>query len=126
LDPYAGAALTVGMIGKGKSALKDATTTSTNVTTVDATYEIKGGMAFGVNLILGFNYFFSEKIALGAEASWGFNSSTFGGEYSGTRTTTTTSPATTTSKPTKGIVKSGFSGFSVGSTAGITLSYFFQ
>ena len=125
LDPYIGAELKIGLLGKTKTKSNTVSEDTVGTGTLEVKGELAGGTSLGINLIAGFNYFFSNRIAIGAEYSWGFNSSSIGGDWS---TTTIDTPANATSTSTTRAVGSNLtsnSGFLVGSTAGITLSYFF-
>jgi hypothetical protein len=125
LDPYAGVGLTIGLVGKTKFDSSYTTTASAGTATGTYNMEAAGGTSIGFNLILGFNYFFSEKIAIGAETSWGFNSTSSGGEWTSTSVNTPVGGTTTTVND-KGTAKTKMGGLGVMSTAGITLSYFFH
>ncbi|RMG69443.1 MAG: hypothetical protein D6722_10300 [Bacteroidetes bacterium] len=86
LDPYAGAEIVFGITG--------ATNTETDRAYLQADesfvplYQedlniktrVDGGISVGMNLLAGFNYFFSEKIAIGAEYGLGFLYTRNGGD----------------------------------------------
>lgn len=44
-----------------------------------------GGLGIGLNLVGGFNYFFTDHIAIGAEYAFGLANQTLGGDYTFTR-----------------------------------------
>ncbi len=124
LDPYIGAELKIGLLGKTKTrSLTVTADTSAKDITVEIKQEMTGGASLGVNLIAGFNFFFTDRLAIGAEYSWGFSSSRIGGDWS--RITTVTDLVAATTTKTQGSDVTSNTGFAVGSTAGITLSYFF-
>lgn len=123
LDPYMGLALSISI--KGKSKMTSNTEVKPNTGTGSTSKfdgDMKGGMGVGVNLIAGFNYFFTQHLAVGAELMWGFNTTTDGGEWNGTWTNT--AGGTTTTTKMTGNNKTKSSGLSVGATAGINLSWF--
>lgn len=124
LDPYMGAELVIGALGRATMKSNKLTSDTVGSATLKIDGNMDGGFSFAVNLIAGFNYFFSHKIAIGAEYSWGFGSSTVGGEW---QVVTIDEPAsgTGTTKREEGLDITTTTGFAVGSTAGITLSYFF-
>ena len=127
LDPYMGAELKIGLLGK--STMKSNTITSTLDSTggtVDVTGKMTGGSSIGVNLIAGFNYFFSNRISIGAEYSWGFNSSSVGGDWSIVTTSLPENASSSTTTREIGSARASTGGFAVGSTAGITLTWFFS
>lgn len=122
LDPYAGAQIGFSSLGAIKmetnsNTNSDPATSSTNV------IEMAGGSAFGIDLLAGFNYFFTDNFSLGAEFSWGYGSASVGGDY--TQNTSATAGATTVTGEVRGTAKSGMSGFRVGSTTGVNASIFF-
>lgn len=122
IDPYVGAQVDLGMLGKLKSETNTDITSDPIVTTNDMT-ELDGGMSFGVNALAGFNYFFTDNFALGAEFSWGFNSLSVGGDW--TETNSATVGGNTTTTKAIGTSKFSASGLRVGSTSGVNASIFF-
>lgn len=121
LDPYAGAQINFGSIGKIKNEFHSNLNTDPAVDNTVVT-ELAGGSNFGVGLLAGFNYFFSDNFAIGAELGWGFSSTSVGGDW--TQTSTAISGSTTTTSTSIGTAKSSSSGFGVGSTAGVNASIF--
>ena len=121
LDPYAGAQIGFGMLGAIKQTYSD-NTNSDPATSTEISREWDGGSAFNVDLLAGFNYFFSDNFAIGAEMSWGFGSVSTGGDY--LETTTATAGGTSVTSEQRGAYKWGVSGFRVGSTAGVNASIF--
>lgn len=123
VDPYVGADINLAYLGKiNYSSVTDyADTISSYVSDYTVTYP--GGFGFGVNLFAGFNYFFSDNIAIGAEAGIGFNSVSIGGEYESEYTYSPT-PGTPTTTSDNGTIKNSSSGIGVGSTAGVNLSIY--
>jgi hypothetical protein len=124
LDPYIGGELAIGKIGATKI---DA---STDITDVTGTQKIQriiqkdGGFNFGLNAIAGFNYFFAERISIGAEFSIGYIYSGAGGDESESLVDTPVSGAQVSSFISR---KNRYSskGFDVNSTAGLMISFFF-
>lgn len=123
VDPYLGVELNLAYLGKiNFNQTTDYSDTTVAVTTeFDASY--KGGLGFGVNLLGGFDYFFSENISIGGEAGIGFSSVSVGGDYEST-TTSASTPGTTTTFTDDGTVKSSQSGIGVNSYGGVTLSIY--
>lgn len=122
LDPYAGLQVGFSSLGAIKYEMNSSTNSDPVVSSNDV-IQMAGGSAFGLDLLAGFNYFFTDNFALGAEFSWGYHSANVGGEY--TQNSTNTVGTTSTSTETRGTAKSGSSGLRVGSTAGVNASIFF-
>ena len=122
IDPYAGAQINLAMLGKIKQDMTIDQTGTVNPNTVQTVREWTGGSSFGIDLLAGFNFFFTDNFALGAEMSWGFGSSSIGGDY--VEDITVTTPTITTTTQRKGSNKASSSGFRVGSTAGVNASIF--
>ncbi len=87
LDPYVGLEIPFAMMGPS-TVSNDIDTT---VFAVDIqrfiyeedrleTTETAGGLSIGANLLAGFNYFFSDNFAIGAEYGLGFSFTSLGGE----------------------------------------------
>jgi len=124
LDPYLGGEIVIGRIGGTKI---DASTDITDVTgteKIQQITQIDGGFNFGLNFIAGFNYFFAERISIGAEINLGYLFSSTGGDKSDSRVTTPVSGAEITSFSSSKS-KASSKGFNVNSTAGLMLSFFF-
>ncbi len=124
LDPFIGAEMVIGRIGGTKI---DASTDITDVTgteKIQQITQIDGGFNFGLNLIAGFNYFFAERISIGAEINLGYLFSSAGGDVSDSRVTTPVSGAEITNFSSSKN-KSSSKGFDVNSTGGLMLSFFF-
>lgn len=124
LDPYLGGELAFGFIGRMKS---DATTKSSDASGTSTLQRIRqqdGGNAVSVNLLAGFNYFFSDKLSIGAETSLGYAYTSTGGNYS---LSVVDSPASGTGNSTfdKGKMKQNNAGFRVHTGAALLLSFFF-
>jgi hypothetical protein len=128
LDPYIGASINAGKIGrakmKGVTMVTDTSGTSSGTDQYEVNGTQDGGFLFGVNLVTGFNYFISERLSLGAEYSWGYNVVRTGGNWTQIATNTPVN-GTTTSNKQQGAFLTTLSNLGVNSTAGITLSYFF-
>ena len=128
LDPYVGAGINAGKIGrakmKGVTMVTDTSGTSSGTDQYEVSGTQDGGFLFGVNLVTGFNYFISERLGLGAEYSWGYNVVRTGGNWTQIATYTPVNGSTTSNKQ-QGAFLTTLSNLGVNSTAGITLSYFF-
>jgi outer membrane protein W len=129
LDPYVGAEIMVNSLGKMKS---DTTITQTDNSinysfNQNTTTEMKGSFTFGINAIVGFNYFFSDNFAIGAEYKWGFNSTTSGGDYSTTGTTSTTisGNSSNTVINNTGSMKNSAGNLNVAGMGGLNLNVYF-
>lgn len=113
LDPYVGAEITIGTLGKRKTE-SDSTYTdlknSANNYTMSSTSETAGGFSFAFDALVGFNWFpFNNfNMGVGAEYKIGFMTTSTGGDYTGT--TTTTAGGTTTTVNNNGSSKSTNSG----------------
>ena len=124
LDPYLAGELVIGKIGSTKI---DA---STDITDITGTHKIQriiqqdGGFTFGLNFIAGFNYFFSERLSIGAEVNLGYLYSATGGDQSESLVEDPVN-GEQISDFTSSKNKSSTSGFGVNSTAGLMLSFFF-
>lgn len=125
LDPFVGAGITMGIVGSQDIQVDISSVDTTGTASLERTYDIPGGFTFGANLIIGFNYFISEQLALGAEYQWGFVSERVGGDFSVVTIEDPISGATQTSRQV-GSNRTTDNGFRMSSTAGITLSYFFN
>ena len=125
LDPFIGGALTIGTVGKEKMEVNEVTSDTTGSASVSTNYDMPGGFTFGVNAIIGFNYFIAPKLSLGAEYQWGFLSQRVGGDYSIVTIDDPISGATSTSREV-GSNRTTDNGFRMNSTLGVTLTYFFS
>jgi len=124
LDPYLGGELVLGRIG---GTTIDASTDIADVTgteKIQQITQIDGGFNFGLNFIAGFNYFFAERISIGAEFNLGYLFTSTGGDVSDSRVTTPVSGAQVTDF-TSSKSKASSKGFNVNSTGGLMLSFFF-
>lgn len=124
LDPYVGGAITIGTVGSESIEVNEVTSDTTGSASVSTNYDMPGGFTFGVNAIIGFNYFVAPKLALGAEYQWGFLSQRTGGDYSIVTIDDPISGATSTSRQV-GTNRTSDNGFRMNSTLGVTLTYFF-
>lgn len=124
LDPYIGGELAIGRIGATKI---DA---NTDITDITGTRNIKriiqrdGGFNFSLNAIAGFNYFFAERISIGAEFSLGYLYSSVGGDESESLVDSPVSGSQISNFEDRKN-KTSSKGFEVNSTAGLMLSFFF-
>lgn len=124
LDPYLASTISLGKIGRTKIRDIITTTDTTGVGISDFTFDMDGGYSIGINLIAGFNYFFSEKISIGAEYGFGINSARYGGDWTKV-TINTPASGSQTVKREVGSESVNSTKFKMNSTAGIMLSYFF-
>jgi opacity protein-like surface antigen len=122
LDPYAGAQLSFASLGAVKQTA-ESNTGGTSPFSSTVNNSIAGGSSVGFDLLGGFNYFFTDNFALGAEFSWGYHSVKMGGDY--TTESSFTSGGVTTTASGAGNATRSQSGFRVGSTAGVNASIFF-
>lgn len=123
VDPYVAADLNFAYLGKIKYANTNEYSDTTIATTTSYEVNYPGGLGLGLNLITGFNYFFSDNISIGAEAGIGFNFISMGGDYEST-TTTTSTPGSSDTITDDGTYKSTNSGIQVGSYGGINLTIY--
>lgn len=123
LDPYAGAQINFASLGS--MTMEGSTTDATDpASSTSYSYVIAGGSHFSINLLAGFNYFFSDNFAIGAEMMWGFGSTSTGGDWSFDGSATGGNPSVTTTTTNGGSSTWKRSGFGVGSTAGVNASIF--
>ena len=122
LDPYMGVQVGFSSLGAIKMETNSNTNSDPAVSSTDV-IEMAGGSAFGLDLIAGFNYFFTDNFSLGAEFSWGYGTASLGGDY--TQNTSNTAGATTVNSEVRGTAKVSAGGLRVGSTTGVNASIFF-
>lgn len=148
LDPYVGGQIGLGYVGAttaryvytssdfftGGNGFTGETIAETKM---DLTSVTPGGFQFGLSLLSGFNYFFSDHIAIGAEYSIGFGSARIGGESTvkGTMSesglliaddvTSLFIPYSADKVEQKRTVRNNTGGLDTRSTGGIILSVFF-
>lgn len=127
VDPYVGADLNFAFLGKMK--YNNTSDYVDTFGTVNQEYEVSypGGMALGLNLLTGFNYFFSDNISIGGEVGLGFNFAKIGGDFESTSTVSTTpdgDPTVTTTITDDGTVKNSVSGVNVNSYGGVNLTVY--
>ncbi|WNJ20502.1 outer membrane beta-barrel protein [Pontibacter sp. G13] len=133
LDPYVGAEVLFGMMGKTTSE-EDAEMTETLVggeqiasSSINTKTEAAGGMSVGLQLLGGFNYFFSEKIAIGAEYGISFLNTRMGGDVDVAVTGSATAGGATVAISSDESYQDLESGFGIESiaTGGVNFSIFF-
>ncbi|MBX7243282.1 MAG: hypothetical protein K1X92_16175 [Bacteroidia bacterium] len=88
VDPYVGVVVGVSYLGTSEYQRRDKVdvfdfntgqyTSQSDITVRERT---PGGLGFGGNALIGFNYFFSDNFALGAEYMLGYQMVNTGGEY---------------------------------------------
>jgi hypothetical protein len=145
VDPYVGAQIGIGMVGKTKGEsttnIVGADTSDTDEMTTMYTYETTtpGGFGFVIHVLGGVRWFIADHLAIGTEINWGFASVSFGGES----TTTYHSESTTngTADPDYDMTSTSNSKYSIsgmgvrsvngsyndnaGAVAGFNLTWFF-
>lgn len=124
LDPYVGGELSIGRIGATKIDANTDITDATGTRTIQRIIQRDGGANFSLNAIAGFNYFFAEKISIGAEFSLGYLYSSVGGDESESLVDTPVSGSQVSTFIDRK-AKTSTKGFEVNSTAGLMLSFFF-
>lgn len=87
VDPYIGAVISVSMKGKTETSdhqVRSQYDYSSNAYLSQSDLTVRtvtpGGMGFGGSLVCGFNYFFSDNFAIGAEYMLGYNTVTTSGD----------------------------------------------
>jgi len=126
LEPYITAEL---VIGSGKSGIDENTTVTKkgNVTTTEVVKTDPGNtFSFGIQSNAGFNYFFTDHFAVGAEFGYGLAFTSTGSGKTTTTTTVTTSSSSTTTSSSESTPK--YHTFGLGGLGGqglIMVSYFF-
>lgn len=128
VDPYLGADIMFSMLtGIKFSSVNDITGEDGNgdAYSSNSTYDVNypGGMGVALNLLGGFNYFFSDNISIGGEVGVGFGMVNMGGEWTTDFTYSSTSGGTTTTTTSadRGEYKSTVSGLQVNSYGGVNL-----
>lgn len=123
VDPYMGVDVMFAMFtGLKYSSITDVTgETTSSSATADAQYP--GGLGFGLNLLGGFNYFFSDNISIGGEVGLGFHMMSMGGEWTldTVNTDVNGNNTTTTETHSVGEYKNTVSGLNVNSYGGVNL-----
>lgn len=123
LDPFVGAEMIIGRIGKTKIDVNSTTTDATGTAKSQKIIQQDGGFSFGLRLLTGFNFFITEKMSLGAEINFGYLYETSGGDISESTVDTPVSGAQSTSFVKSNAVSS--SGGLLHSSSGLLFSYFF-
>lgn len=122
-DPYMGVDLNFALVTGFKNEQTYDESDTTGSFSSNYTVDYPGGMGVGLNLFGGFNYFFAENIALGAEAGIGFNFLSMGGDWTSTYTTDS-NPGNSSTTSSKGTYKNTSSGVAVNATGGVNLTIF--
>lgn len=79
LDPYVGGEIQTAFLGREKIDVQTKVSDITGTATTQKIIQSDGGQAYGIVAILGFNYFFANKISIGAELKMGYQWETYGG-----------------------------------------------
>ncbi len=131
VDPYLGADLMFSMLtGIKYSSVTDVTGEDINgdAYSSNTTYDVNypGGMGIALNLLGGFNYFFSENISIGGEVGIGFGMVNMGGEWTSDYSYSSTSGGTTTTTTfaDRGEYKNTVTGLQVNSYGGVDLTIY--
>lgn len=124
LDPYVGGELAIGRIGATKINTNTDITDATGTRTIQRIIQRDGGANFSLSAIAGFNYFFAERISIGAEFSLGYLYSSVGGDESESLVDTPVSGSQVSTFIDRKS-KASNKGFDINSTAGLMLSFFF-
>ena len=124
LDPYVAGEIVVGRIGGTNLTTSTDITDVTGTRTIRQTIQQDGGFTFGLNAIAGFNYFFAERISIGAEINLGYVYTTSGGDQSESLVDTPVNGQEINSFVSS-VDRASTRGFVINSTAGLTLSFFF-
>lgn len=124
LDPYIGAGLNFGLLGKTKQQIDVELTDTTGTDKQQITYTKDGGFMFGINALVGFNYYIAPQLALGLEYNLGYYFSRDGGDW---ERVTVTSPVSgqSTSRRELGSERLANSGFDHSNNLSINISYYF-
>lgn len=145
LDPYVGAQISFGKRGdttlttsKDISRTLDENSLNLGASKTVTKVVTPGGTLFGFAGIVGFNYFFADKFAVGAEYSLGFLNSNVGGKQI-TTATSDISVLNDPNNPNSGLkltnlktpavertITNSTTSIQLRNTAGIHLSYFFK
>lgn len=128
VDPYLGADLMFSMLtGVKFSSETDVTGEDINgdAYSSNSTYDVNypGGLGVALNLLGGFNYFFSDNISIGGEVGIGFGMVNMGGEWTSdfSYSSTTGGTTTTTTSADRGEYKNTVAGLQVNSYGGVDL-----
>lgn len=124
LDPFIGAELAIGRIGGTKIDADTDISDATGTRNIKRIIQRDGGFNFRLGALAGFNYFFAERISIGAEFGLAYVYSAVGGEQSESLVDTPVS-GSQVSEFTNSKNKTSTAGFDVNSSAGLMLSFFF-
>lgn len=124
LDPYIGAGLNFGILGKTKNQIDIESADTTGTDKSQITYNKDGGFMFGINGIVGFNYFIAPRLAMGLEYNIGYYWSRDGGDW---ERVTVETPVSGSSKSKReiGSERLASGGFDFANNLSITVSYYF-
>ncbi|HRG27074.1 MAG TPA: hypothetical protein PLJ00_04210 [Chitinophagales bacterium] len=123
VDPFLGVDVMFAMFNGINYSMTDNITGDgySSSATQDVSYP--GGIGLGLNLLGGFNYFFSDNISIGGEVGLGFNMVNMGGSWTSDYVYEFTSNNTTTTTEVNSVgeYKNKVSGVNVNSYGGINL-----
>ncbi|UTW60791.1 outer membrane beta-barrel protein [bacterium SCSIO 12741] len=124
LDPYIGAGINLGLLGKTKIETEVLQSDTTGEDKRQTSYEKAGGFMFGFNALIGFNYFIAQRVALGVEYNIGFYNVRDGGDWERVTVNTPVS-GNPTSVREVGSDRTVQRGFDHSNNLSFTLSYYF-
>jgi hypothetical protein len=93
LEILAGIGMPVGIIGKTNASVKTTSTDAGTNSSFENKFELDGGVSIGLQSFAGFNFYLTNKFAIGTELSYGFGYTKAGGDIkitqndNGTKTT---------------------------------------
>lgn len=124
LDPYLGAGLNIGVLGKQKNKSTTMFTDTSGVAKREFDVDRPGGFMFGLNTYIGMNYFIAQKLSLGFEYTFGFYNSRIGGDETSVLIDTPISGQSKITRQLSSNVETT-NAFNFTNRANITLTFFF-
>ncbi|MGB0403336.1 MAG: outer membrane beta-barrel protein [Salibacteraceae bacterium] len=124
LDPYVGVGINLGLIGKTKIQIDESSTDTTGQDKRQTTFNRDGGFMFGVNGVVGFNYYVAPRLSIGLEYNIGYYWQRQGGDYERVTVETPVSGQTISTREI-GSDRLVTGGFDHSNNLSINVSYFF-
>lgn len=124
LDPYVGIGVNLGLIGKTKIQIDELSTDTTGQDKRQTTFNRDGGFMFGINGLVGFNYYVAPRISFGLEYNIGYFWQRQGGDYERVTVDTPVSGQTISTREI-GSERIVTGGFDHSNNLSINVSYFF-
>ncbi len=124
LDPYLFTQMDLSFIGKTNIDTETRTINSAGTDRVSRTIKEDGGIAFGLQIGGGFNYFIAQRLSLGTEIALKLNYASVGGASTNNLVNDPANGSTTTTV-VKSDDQSNSTDFDVNPNLNINLSYFF-